>query len=235
MKFFKRLFKIGEANTNSAIDKLEDPIAMTEQGIRDLKEDLKKAMEALAKVKAISIRTKTDALDYQESAKDYENKALLLLQKAENGSLDTEKADKLATEALTLKNEMQEKYTEAKKALDKNDINVQHLQSNIDKLKTTVSKWENELKTLKARHKVSQATKSINKQLAAIDSDSTIDMLKRMKDKVAEQEALSDAYAEISNEAKTIDSEIEDALEINKESAKTDLEKLKAKIAKSKK
>ena len=234
MNFFKRLFKIGEANTNSAIDKLEDPIAMTEQGIRDLKEDLSKGMEALAKVKAISIRTKSESEEYKDSASDYENKALLLLQKAEKGELKTADADRLATEALIKKNEMSEKYLSSKKAYEKNQKNVNSMQNNIDKLKSTINKWESELKTLKSRHKVSEATKNINKQLAAIDSDSTIDMLKRMKEKVAEQEALSDAYAEISNDAKSLDSEIDEALDVNKDAAKSDLEKLKEKISKGK-
>ena len=36
MNIFKRLFRIGAAETNSLVDKLEDPIKMTEQGIRDL-------------------------------------------------------------------------------------------------------------------------------------------------------------------------------------------------------
>ena len=40
MNVFKRLFRVGEAEAHSALDKLEDPIKMTEQGIRDLKKDL---------------------------------------------------------------------------------------------------------------------------------------------------------------------------------------------------
>lgn len=235
MNFFKRIFKIGEAEANSALDKMENPISLTEQGIRDLKTDLSKAMEALAKVKAISIRSKSDATEYADKASEYENKALLLLQKAENGELKSADADRLATEALVLKSEMDLKHAEATKDFKKNDENVNVLQSNIEKLKSTINKWENELKTLKARHKVSEATQSINKQLADMDSDSTIDMLKRMKDKVAEQEALSDAYADISNAAKTVESEIDEALDSKNASAKSDLDKLKEKIKKNKK
>ena len=47
MNIFKRLFKIGQAEANSAVDKLEDPIKMTEQGIRDLKKDLSAALQAI--------------------------------------------------------------------------------------------------------------------------------------------------------------------------------------------
>ena len=58
MNIFRRLFKIGSAEANSLVDKLEDPIKMTEQGIRDLKNDLGSALQALAEVKALAIRFK---------------------------------------------------------------------------------------------------------------------------------------------------------------------------------
>ena len=42
MSIFHRLFKFVQAESHSAIDKLEDPVKQTEQGIRDLKSDLQK-------------------------------------------------------------------------------------------------------------------------------------------------------------------------------------------------
>ena len=53
--WLKRLFRIGKAEAHSALDKLEDPVKMTEQGIRDLKANLEKAMVAMAEVKAMGI------------------------------------------------------------------------------------------------------------------------------------------------------------------------------------
>ncbi|MBT6051046.1 MAG: PspA/IM30 family protein, partial [Candidatus Scalindua sp.] len=32
---FQRMFKVGQSQAHSAMDKFEDPIKMTEQGIRD--------------------------------------------------------------------------------------------------------------------------------------------------------------------------------------------------------
>ena len=46
MNVFRRLFKIGEAEAHSAIDKLEDPTKLTEQGNRDHKADLDKSLKA---------------------------------------------------------------------------------------------------------------------------------------------------------------------------------------------
>lgn len=66
--FFKRLFRIGAAEAHSALDKLENPIKMTQQGIRDLKEDFDKSLKSLAEVKAIAIRTNREVETYKNNA-----------------------------------------------------------------------------------------------------------------------------------------------------------------------
>lgn len=229
---FKRLFRIGQAEANSAIDKLEDPIKMTEQGIRDLKKDLDKSLQALAEVKAMGIRSKNDVNTYRNKAKDYENKAMLLLKKAQSGELDPAEADRLASEALVKKEEATGQMTRAQEEQDRFEKNVAQLDANVKKIRSTISTYENELKTLKARVKVSTATKKLNKQMAQIDSSSTVSMLERMKDKVAEEEALAESYGDIAHESKSLDDEIDKALEGGSSSLKAsdDLAALKAKL-----
>ena len=96
-----------------------------------------------------------------------------------------------------------------------------------------IAKYENELKTLKARVKVSKATQNLNKQMANLDSGSTISMLERMKDKVEEQEALAESYGEIANENQSLDAEIDAALGDDAKVEATDaLAALKAKMNK---
>merc|ERR1739838_938873 len=94
----------------------------------------------------------------------------------------------------------------------KYDTMVSKMESKIRTLKSQIGKWENELKTLEARQKAASATGKINKQLANIDSSGTLSMLEKMKEKVEEQEALSDAYGDMADESKTIDEEINAAL-----------------------
>jgi phage shock protein A len=233
MNFFKRLFKLGEAEANSAIDKLEDPIKMTEQGIRDLKRDLEKSLKAMAEVKALHIRTKNDLQSYSNKAADYESKAMLLVQKASNGEMPAEESDRLATEALLRKEENVKLAAQAAKDADKFSTDVSALEGNLRKIKSMIAKYENELKTLKARVKVSKATQNLNKQMANLDSGSTISMLERMKDKVEEQEALAESYGEIANENQSLDSEIDAVLGDDAKVEATDaLAELKAKMNK---
>lgn len=213
MNIFRRIFKIGQAEAHSAIDQLEDPIKMAEQGIRDMKEDLEKSLRALAEVKAMAIRARNEAETYRTKADDYEHKAIQLLQRAHKGDLETSEADRLAGEALVKKEEnlkLAEGSTSDKEKFEKS---VQQLDQNIKTLRSTLSKWENELKTLKSRVTVSKATKTINRQLAQIDSSGTVALLERMKEKVAVEEALAESYGEIASESRSIDQEIEKALE----------------------
>jgi phage shock protein A len=159
MNLFKRIFNVGKAEAHSVVDKLEDPIKMTEQGIRDLKKDLDNALKALAEIKALAIRARNDFNTAQAKAKDYENKAILLLKRAESGAMDVAEAERLATEALAKKEESTQTMEQARVDKEKFENNVSQMERKINQLKKQISTFENELKTLKARVKVSTAKK----------------------------------------------------------------------------
>ncbi len=231
MGFFKRLFKIGQAEANAAVDKLEDPVKMTEQGIRDMKEKMGESIKAMAEVKALAIRSKNDANNYRNKMSEYENKAVALIKRAEKGAIDPAEADRLATAALDEKEQAAQSLQTALQNQKTYDAQVAKLDHTIDRLRANISKWENEAKTLKARAKVSQATKTVNKQLANIDADSTVAMLERMRDKVEQDEAIAESYADIAFENQSIDEEIDSVLEESKGSGSEALAALKAKLA----
>lgn len=227
MNIFKRLFKIGQAEANAAIDNMEDPIKLTEQGIRDMKEDLNKSVEAMAQVKALAIRAKNDHEQHTATAAEYEAKAIAILKKVAGGELDTEVADRLAKEALGKKEQAHLQANQSLTDHEKLESNVTQLKSTIQTVKGNIVNWENELKTLKARVKVSDATKNVNKQMAELDGNGTVSMLERMKEKVAQDEALAEAYGEIANTGKSIDDEINAAANTTDAKVSDELAKLK--------
>jgi len=232
MGILNRLFKIGQSEAHALVDKLEDPIKLTEQGIRDLKKDLEASLTSLAEVKAIAIRMRKDAENNKLQSQDYERKAMLLLQKAQAGQISQSEADRLATEALVKKDEHDKVALHSEKEYQNQQAMVEKLQSNINRLKSTISTYENELITLKARAKTASSVKKINKQLANIDSSGTIHMLEKMKTKVDEEESLASAYGEIAGSTKTLDDEINTALEDSKKIDASDkLAALKARLA----
>ncbi len=210
---FQRMFKVGQSEAHAVIEKLEDPIKMTEQGIRDLKKELQAAMQSLAEVKANSIQLKSQGDDQKKLAADYERKAMLLLKKVQDGGLEQAEADRLAAEALSQKEEALKNaaklladHSQTKKISDQ-------LQAKVGQLKQTVSGYENDLITLKARARTATSMNKINQQMAKVDSSSTIAMLEKMKTRVNEEESLADAYQDIADTSMGVDDEINKALE----------------------
>jgi len=212
MGIFTRLFKFTESEVHSAVDKLEDPIKMTQQGIRDLKKDLQASMQSLAEVKAIQIRSRREMQEKKEQAATYEKKAMLLLQKTQNGTLDAAEGDRLAGEALARKEAASSQAVSTASDLQKNEVMVAQLEANVKNLKSKISTWESELATLTARAKVAGATRKLNQQLANVDSSGTLAMLEKMKAKVSEEEALAESYGEIAMVETSVDAEIDRAL-----------------------
>lgn len=212
MSIFRRLFKVGQSEAHAVLDSLEDPIKMTEQGIRDLRQDLQQAMQSLAEVKTLALRTRRDADNAALRAADYEKKAILLLQRMQAGTLSQAEAERLAAQAL------QEKESSAADALrlaqeaSRHEQMAAQLQANVNKIKASVQTYENDLRTLKARATTAQATKKINQQLSRIDTSGTIAMLEKMKNKVEQDEALAQAYGDMAQVDKSVDDEINAAL-----------------------
>ena len=231
---FQRLFKTGEAQAHALVDKLEDPIKMSDQAIRDLKKDLHQSLQSLAEVKSISIRMNKDADDAKRLAQDYERKAMLLLQKAQSGEIEASDADRLAGESLTRKEEAAARAIECGQQAAAQQDMVAKLHNNVNDLKSKIASYENDLLMLKARAKTADATRKINQRMANVDSGGTVALLERMKEKVDEEEALSQAYGEMGDAATSVDDEISKALASGSSvKAKDSLAELKAKMGMS--
>jgi phage shock protein A len=204
---------------------------MTEQGIRDLKKDLQASMTSLAEVKAIAIRTRREADNHKKLTVDYERKAMMLLQKMQSGEMDQADAERLATQALNKKEQSAADAIRLAQEAERHEQMAGQLQANVNKIKSGVNTYENDLVTLKARAKTAVATKKINQQIARVDSSGTIAMLEKMKSKVEEDEALALAYGEMADLDESVDDEIDAALESgNRVTASVHLLELKKKM-----
>ena len=229
---FQRLFKTGQAEVHALADKLENPIKMSEQAIRDLKRDLQESLKALAEVKAIAIRLSREAEDHRRRAEDYERKAMLLVQRAQSGQMEEAEADRLAREALTRVEEAQARHVETSGQAQAQQEAANKLQANVNDLKSKIASYENDLVTLKARTKTANATRKINQHLSSVDSRGTVALLERMKEKAEEQEALAAAYGDMGDAATSVDDEISKALADSKDAEIDDsLAQLKARMA----
>ncbi|UOE38778.1 PspA/IM30 family protein [Chryseobacterium oryzae] len=232
MNIFKRLYAIGKAEVNSVLENFEDPIKLTEAGIADMKDQLTESVEALAQLKALSIRKKNEAEAESLSAKDYYAKAVLLIQKSEKGEVNAADSDRLAKEALKKQTEAQKNAELLRSETEKLQDECEKMQTNIHQLKSNISKWENELRTLEARVQVSEATKDINRKMTQIDSSSAVSMLEKLKERVVQQEAVSEAYSELAKTGKSVDEEIDSLVNNADTEAEKALQKLKKTLKK---
>lgn len=174
MSIFSRMFKIGQAHANKAIDGLEKPEVMLEQAIRDQEKHIRE------------VKTKVQAV----IATERQTKALLD-QETENNSVWEQKAEaalksgkeELATKALTRSEEHGAKAESLKPQWETQ-------RTEIEKLKLSVRKMENELAELKrnkdiiiAQSKAAEVKKEIYEAKAKIGKNKTSDLIERMKAK----------------------------------------------------
>jgi phage shock protein A len=213
MGLFSRIFQLGKAEAHSVVDAMEDPIKMTEQGIRDLKKDLQESMQSLAQVKGVTMRLRNDAENQKKVAVSMERKAMALLQSAQEGKVEPGEAERLASEALSRKEDAGQKALGLSKDLKSQEGMANQLQKNVEKLRSTIQRYENDLITLRARSKTAKATRKLNEQIAKVDSGGTIAMLEKMKAKVEEDESLAKAYGEIADTGEDLDAQIDKALQ----------------------
>ena len=231
MSIFRRMFKVAQSNAHSAVDQLEDPIKMTEQGIRDLKTNLQAAMVSLAQVKSLAIRLQKESDDYKKRAAEYERKAMLLLRRAEAGEVGADEAERLATSALEKKDDAVQQAGRVGADHETQRRMADQLQAKVEDLKRQIAKYENEVITLRARARTASSMRKINQQLAGADASGTVAMLEKMKHKVQEEESLAEAYDQLADVGGTIDEDIDRALAAPSPSAGADsLAELKKKM-----
>jgi len=212
MNLLARIFKFFQSEAHGVVSKFEDPIKLIEQGIRDLKQDFDESMKSIAQIKAIAIGTKKELETKKQIAADYEQKAMILLQKAKNGELDEAEAERLATEALKKRQEALKEVERLTIDSKNYDISLEQMSKKILELKNRIKESENEYNSLKARALVAKTTKKVNQQLSSACSDSTMSMIDDMKNRISAEENLAEAYGEVALVETSVDDEINKAI-----------------------
>jgi len=212
MNILTRIFKFMQSEAHALVSKFEDPVKLIEQGIRDLKKDFDESMKSVAQIKAIVIGAKKELETKKQIAADYEQKAMLLLQKAKNGELEESEADRLATEALKKRQEALKEVEKLTNDVKNYEASLEQMSKKILELKNKIKDSENEYNSLKARATVARTTKKVNQQLSSVSSDSTMSMIEDMKTRINAEENLAQAYGEVAGVETSIDDEINKAI-----------------------
>ena len=233
MSLFQRLFRIGVANANAVVDKMEDQVKMADQIVRELGENLQEALNATAQIKATALQTRANEKKERDAATEWESKTNQLLDAVEQKKVDETKGNELANQAsqtyqahLDAANKYGADATKQEAAIAQLEIKVKHLRDAI-----TEAKHRTEL--IKSNSQVANASLAINKALSNIDTDGLMSTLDRMEAKTTATQFLADAHAEVAESTMSSEQEINKVLAGSNSNSALDAIKAKRAAAKA--
>ena len=231
MGIFDRLRRVIKANVNAAIDKAEDPEKMLNQLIMDMNQQLIEAKKAVATAIADEKRLERQVIDYKNQSSEWEKRAILAIQAAEQDPSKQPYYEDLAKQALMRKkenedvsNKLQEQLVAQHNAVEKLKVSLKDLQNRMDEAQRRRT-------LLVARAKRAEASRKIQEQITGMSDTSAFAAFEKMAQKVDQIEAEADALTEI--ESATHSTSLENEFKKLESGAKSDmmLEEFKQKMA----
>lgn len=224
MSFFSRLFRIGKANANAALDKLEDPVKMIEQILRELENDVAKVTAAVTTQLAVEKRFERElkeAIDTVEKRDQQARKAM------ERGEED------LARQALIDKKRFADKRDALQANYDRAKATSDKLRKQLQDMKDKVQEMKTQKGTLIAQAEAAKATSRINKTMSGVGSNNLTDSFARMEEKIQQMHDEAEAAHELANEGKSLDEKFDEMFKNAKEQdIEDELAALRAEVSK---
>ena len=230
MGLIGRLGRIFNSEANAAVDSMENASKMSDQIIRELKENYQEAINGEASIKAILLGHRANEKKANDDADAWEKKANDLLDMIENKSIDEVTGNSLATKAAEQAQIERKKAGEFKTMADKEDAALSVMDTKITAIKNQIEEAENKAEMIKSRSQTADATSQINKTLSSVNTDGLMSTLDRMDKKVTAKEFQAQAYSEINDTTLTASQEIDKVLSQNNKTSALDAIKAKRAI-----
>lgn len=185
MGIFTRFADIVNSNINALLDKAEDP----EKLIRLIVQEME---DTLVEVRTASARTIADKKDIsrrinqlQSDADEWEKKAELAISKGR---------EDLAKGALSERNKAADVATELSKELDKVEVELTRLTTEVGQLQDKLNDARARQKALLMRHKTTSSRLKVKKSLYENTGDNAVDKFDRFERKLNDLESEVESY-----------------------------------------
>ena len=191
MALLERVAALVRANLNDLIDKAEDPEKMIKQVMLDMENQLLQIKTQVAIAIADEHLLAKKALEHEARQKEWMGKAELAVEK---------KDDRLARAALERSVGSQELAANFHQQVADQKAEVENLKGALRKLEAKLSEARSKCDLLIARQRRARASKKASEAQVGAGSGAAANTFDRMKDRVARDEALSQAWAELAGD-----------------------------------
>lgn len=190
MSIFNRIFKIGQASVNKAIDKIETPELMLDQAIRDKEKQIKEAKQAVMSCIATEKQTKAMLDKEKLEQKNWEAKA--------EAALKAGRED-LAVKALARATEHEKKASAIEPQWQEQKQQVESLKQEVRRIEDELAEFKRNRDFIIAQSKAAEVKKQIYQAKAKMSGgrNSADDLMARMKAKAERSSFEAEAAAEM--------------------------------------
>lgn len=203
MSIFRRIFRIGKANVNSALDKLEDPVKMIDQILRELDQDIAKMTAAVTSQMAVEKRFERELQETEQIIARRDEQARVAVEQGD---------DNLAREALIDKKRHIEKRDALKVNYDKAKETAARLRKQLEDMKSRVQDMKTKRSALIAQAEAAKATKRITRTMSGVGNENLADSFSKMEEKIQQMHDEAQAAQELAESERSLDSKFEELM-----------------------
>lgn len=191
---FGRVAQLAKANINALIDSAEDPQKMLDQMVRDYKNNIVEAEQAVAQTIGNLRMLEEDHAEDVKEAEEWGQKAAAASSTADRYRADgdttgADKFDNLAKVALQRQMTSEKEAKDAEPHIAAQTETVEKLKDGLNKMRSKLDELSRKRDELNARQKSAQAQSQVNDSLRAFDMMDSTSEVSRFEDKVRREEA----------------------------------------------
>ncbi|MCP3426528.1 PspA/IM30 family protein [Rothia sp. AR01] len=191
---FGRIAQLAKANINSMIDAAEDPQKMLDQMVRDYKNNIVEAEQAVAQTIGNLRMLEEDHAEDTREAAEWGQKALAASQNAdrlrgEGDAGGADKFDNLAKVALQRQMTAEKEARDAEPQIASQTETVAKLKDGLNRMRSKLDELARKRDELNARQKNASAQNQVNDALRAFDVMDPTSEVSRFEEKVRREEA----------------------------------------------